>query len=106
MATLNGAKGLLWDDEIGSLEVGKKADLIQYDIRRPEWVPSHDMVRNLVYSADGGSIRTVVVDGRIVVRDRRSSLIAEDSLVAEAREAGARVARRTGLDPQSRWPAI
>jgi 5-methylthioadenosine/S-adenosylhomocysteine deaminase len=106
MATVNGAKGLLWDDEIGSLEVGKKADLIQYDIRRPEWVPTHDMVRNLVYSADGGSIRSVIVDGRVVVRDRRSSLLAEDSLIAEANEAGLRVAHRTGLNSQSKWPAV
>lgn len=106
MATLNGAKGLLWDDAIGSLEIGKKADLIQYDIRRPEWVPTHDMVRNLVYSADGGSIRTVIVDGRAAVRERRSTLVDEDRLIDEAREAGARIAHRLALDPQSKWPAF
>ena len=105
MATLNGAKGLLWDNEIGSLEVGKKADLIQYDIHRPEWVPPHDMVRNLVYSADGGSIRNVIIDGRLVVRDRRSTQVDENKLLDEACEAGLAVARRVGLDPQSKWPA-
>ena len=48
MATINGARALLWDDEIGSLEETKKADLIQFDLERPEWVPCHDPVRTLV----------------------------------------------------------
>jgi cytosine/adenosine deaminase-related metal-dependent hydrolase len=103
MATLNGAKGLLWEDEIGSLEVGKKADLIQYDIRRPEWVPPHDVVRNLVYSADGGSIKNVIVDGRLLVQDRRPMGVDEGKIVDEACEAGLAIARRVGLDPQSKW---
>ena len=105
MATLNGAKGLLWDDEIGSLAVGKKADLIQYDIHRPEWVPPHDMVRNLVYSADGGSIKNVIVDGQVLVRDRRATRVDEGRLLDEACEAGLAIARRVGLDPRSKWPA-
>ena len=105
MATLNGAKGLLWDDEIGSLEVGKKADLIQYDIHRPEWLPPHDMVRNLVYSADGGSIRNVIIDGKVIIRDRHSTQVDENKLLDEACEAGLAIARRAGLDPQSKWPA-
>jgi cytosine/adenosine deaminase-related metal-dependent hydrolase len=105
MATLNGAKGLLWDDEIGSLAVGKKADLIQYDIHRPEWVPPHDMVRNLVYSADGGSIRNVMVDGQLLMRNRRATRVDEVKLLEEACEAGLAIARRVGLDPRSKWPA-
>jgi 5-methylthioadenosine/S-adenosylhomocysteine deaminase len=105
MATLNGAKGLLWDGEIGSLEVGKKADLIQYDIHRPEWVPRHDMVRNLVYSADGGSIKNVIIDGHLLVRNRRATRVDEAKLLDEACEAGLAIARRVGLDPQSKWPA-
>ena len=105
MATLNGAKGLLWDNEIGSLEVGKKADLIQYDIHRPEWLPPHDMVRNLVYSADGGSIRNVIIDGKVIIRDRHSTQVDESKLLDEACEAGLAIARRVGLDPQSKWPA-
>jgi cytosine/adenosine deaminase-related metal-dependent hydrolase len=106
MATLNGAKGLLWDNEIGSLEVGKKADLIQYDIHRPEWLPPHDMVRNLVYSADGGSIKNVIIDGKVIIRDRHSTQVDENKLLDEACEAGLAIARRVGLDPQSKWPAL
>jgi cytosine/adenosine deaminase-related metal-dependent hydrolase len=64
------------------------------------------MVRNLVYSADGGSITNVIVDGQVVVRDRRASrVVDEGKLLDEACEAGLTIARRVGLNPQSRWPA-
>ncbi len=106
MATINGARSLLWDKEIGSIEVGKKADLVQFDLRRSEWVPTHDVVRNLVYSADGGSIKTVIVDGRVVVRDRKAVLIDEGRLVDQAREVGEQIARRTKLKAESKWPRI
>jgi cytosine/adenosine deaminase-related metal-dependent hydrolase len=106
MATVNGAKALLWDKEIGSIEVGKKADLVQFDLRRPEWVPTHDVVRGLVYSASGGSVKTVVVDGRVVVRDGKAVLVDEYRVVDQAREAGERVARRAGLSAESRWPRV
>jgi 5-methylthioadenosine/S-adenosylhomocysteine deaminase len=105
MATINGAKSLLWADEIGSIEVGKRADLVMFDLRRPEWVPTHDVVRNLVYSADGGSVKTVLVDGRIVMRDR-VPLVDEGRVLDEACEVGERVARRTWLAAQSRWPRV
>jgi 5-methylthioadenosine/S-adenosylhomocysteine deaminase len=106
LATINGAKALRWDDEIGSLEIGKSADIVQFDLNRPEWVPNHDVVRNLVYSADGGSVRRVFVDGREIVRDRASTMIDEQKLLDEAREAASQVVRRTGLTPGSRWPRV
>jgi 5-methylthioadenosine/S-adenosylhomocysteine deaminase len=104
MATINGARSLLWDDEIGSIEIGKKADLVQFDLRRPEWVPTHDVVRNLVYSADGGSVKNVIVDGRLILRDRKTVLTDEARLIDDAREAGERIAHRAGLAPASKWP--
>jgi 5-methylthioadenosine/S-adenosylhomocysteine deaminase len=104
MATINGAKALLWDDEIGSIEIGKKADFVQFDIQRPEWIPTHDVVRNLVYSADGGSILRVYVDGRPVVLN--GNFVADDAakLLGLAQEAGRRIARRCGIDSQTKWP--
>ena len=104
MATLNGARGVLWDDELGSVEVGKTADLALYDIETPEWVPRHDVVRNLVYCADGRSIRTVLVDGKVVYDAGRTPGIDAGRAVAEANLAGERIARRLGLDPRRRWP--
>jgi 5-methylthioadenosine/S-adenosylhomocysteine deaminase len=104
MATSNGARAVLWDDALGSVEVGKKADLTLYDLDGPEWVPRHDVVRNLVYCADGRSVRTVLVDGAIVYDDGRATGIDTGKALAEAGAAGERIARRVGLDPRRRWP--
>jgi 5-methylthioadenosine/S-adenosylhomocysteine deaminase len=106
MATLQGARAVLWDDALGSVEIGKRADLTLYDLDGPEWVPRHDVVRNLVYCADGRSVRTVIVDGRIVYGEGRAHGIDTDKTIEEAKAAGERIARRVGLDPRSRWPIV
>jgi cytosine/adenosine deaminase-related metal-dependent hydrolase len=104
MATVHGARAVLLDDVLGSVEIGKRADLTLYDIDGPEWVPRHDIVRNLVYCADGRSVRTVLVDGRIVYDHGRAGGIDTEKTIEEAKEAGERIARRIGLDPHTRWP--
>jgi len=71
MVTRDGAKALLWDNAIGSIEIGRNADLVQYDMSGPEWSPVHDVVRNLVYCADGRSVRNVIIDGSVAVRERQ-----------------------------------
>jgi len=106
MATCNGARAILWDDALGSVEVGKTADLTLYDLETPEWTPRHDVVRNLVYCADGRSVRTVLVDGRVVYEDGRAAGIDAGKALAEASAAGERIARRVGLDPRRRWPVV
>jgi cytosine/adenosine deaminase-related metal-dependent hydrolase len=106
MATLNGARAVLWDDALGSIEVGKRADLTLYDLERPEWVPRHDHVRSLVYGADGGSVRTVLVDGRIVYDGGQVLGIDTGKALEEANAAGLDIARRIGLDPRRRWPVV
>ncbi len=67
MATLLGAEALGLGDQLGSIEVGKKADFVLFDTERPEWQAMWNPVSNLVYNADGRSVHTVVVDGRVVV---------------------------------------
>src|SRR3546814_750781 len=67
MATLGGARALLASDEIGSIEVGKRADLVLHDRDRPEWTPLPNIANQLVWSEDGRSVHTVFVDGRKVV---------------------------------------
>ena len=69
MATINGAKAALLADRIGSIEVGKEADVVLFDTRRPEWQPLINPVANLVYSATGDSVRDVFVAGEQVVAD-------------------------------------
>ena len=69
MATINGAKALKLDDQIGSLEIGKKADLIILDIRQPHLVPCHDPLGLIAYSAQASDVTIVVVDGKILYDD-------------------------------------
>jgi 5-methylthioadenosine/S-adenosylhomocysteine deaminase len=70
MATLGSARAMLMEDEIGSLEAGKRADVILLDLMRPEMVPWHEdnLIENLVYSGTGNLVHTVLVNGNVVVR--------------------------------------
>jgi cytosine/adenosine deaminase-related metal-dependent hydrolase len=104
MATVNGAKALGMSDQIGSLEVGKKADLVLHDTDRPEWRPLSNAISQLVWSADGRGVHSVWVDGRRVVDDYRSTTIDEEKLYAEAQAAADAIIGRSGLPRISAWP--
>ncbi len=99
MATIDGARALGWDHEIGSLEPGKKADFVLFDLDHPEWVPCGDPVQVLVWSATPASIAQTWVDGVPVYVDGAvRTLTDERGLRAEARARAAAVLRRAGLD--------
>ena len=102
MATIDGAKALIWDHEIGSLEVGKAADLAVIDGENPRLSPRHNPVGSIVRYAVGTDVRSVLVDGRLVVDDGRVLTIDEGSLLEEADEVAARV--RDYLVPRRYWP--
>ena len=104
MATLNGAKALGLESEVGSLAVGKKADLVLHDTDRPEWRPLLDVVAQLVWSCDGRGVHSVWVDGRRVVENYRCTLVDEDRLYAEAQAAAVSITKRSGLPRMSVWP--
>ena len=70
MATINGAKALGLDDIIGSLEIGKKADVIVIDTRKPHLVPIFNPISHMVYAAQGSDVQDVIVNGRLLVKDR------------------------------------
>lgn len=70
MATVNGAEALGWTDEIGTLEVGKKADLILLDVTAPHWIPEQEPCAGLAYAAQEGDINTVIVDGNVLMENR------------------------------------
>jgi cytosine/adenosine deaminase-related metal-dependent hydrolase len=107
MATLTGAQALGLGDSQGSIEPGKQADLVLFDTRRPEWQALHNPVNNLVYNADGRSVHTVVVQGRIVIDAYRQSFVDEDRLFETVQEIGERLQARTGISfPRSRWPIV
>ena len=80
MATLGGARRCGMQDQIGSLEVGKRADVVLHDTDRPEWRPLLNVINQLVWSADGRGVHTVVVDGRVVVEDGHMTTIDESAL--------------------------
>jgi 5-methylthioadenosine/S-adenosylhomocysteine deaminase len=106
MATLNGAKAALLADRIGSLEVGKEADIVLFDTQRPEWQPLFNPVANLVYSATGDSVRDVFVAGEQVVSGGRLVKIDEATIYSEIPTAVARFGKHLKLDQmvELRWP--
>lgn len=98
MATIDGARALGWDGEIGSLEVGKRADFVLFDLDHHEWTPYDDPLMALVWSVSPASIAETWVDGRALYRDDRVLTVDEPALRAEARERAADIVRRAGLD--------
>ncbi len=90
MATIDGARAMGLDDEIGSIEVGKRADLIVVDMNKSHSVPANDAISALVYSAEASDVRATVIDGKIVMRDRELLTMDEATVLADAnREAEA-----------------
>ncbi len=96
MATINGARALKIDDRIGSLEVGKQADIILVDMRRPHNTPVHDPVAAVVYSAQGADVTHVMVAGDFRVRDGQVTFLDEGALVEEAQGRAEACAGRVG----------
>jgi len=88
MATIGGARVLGLEKEIGSLETGKRADLITIDLNAPNAVPLYDVYSQLVYALKGANVRDVVINGREVVRDRRCVTLDSPAVLAKAREYG------------------
>ncbi len=98
MATIDGAKALMWDDEIGSLEVGKKADFIIFDLDHIEWSPYTDPLNALVWAASTASIVETWVDGVALYKDNKIQSIDEKEVKIEARRRAAEVVKRAKLD--------
>ena len=91
MATMGGARVLNLHDEIGSLEPGKRADIVLVDTRRPGLTPLYRVYSHLVYAARGSDVTTVIVNGRVVVRDREILTVDEEEVMERARGFGDRV---------------
>ncbi|MBQ2836657.1 MAG: amidohydrolase [Peptococcaceae bacterium] len=83
LATIGGAKALRWDDEIGTLEVGKKADLILVDIDKPHFAPWNNPVSDLVYSAQGSDVKTTIVNGKLLMKDYEVLTLDVERIMAE-----------------------
>src|SRR5438876_1924113 len=86
MATIEGARALHMDKEIGSLETGKKADLILIGLDAPNAVPMYDVYAQLAYTLKGSDVETVIIGGRVVMRDKKLLTVDEPAAIAKARE--------------------
>jgi 5-methylthioadenosine/S-adenosylhomocysteine deaminase len=106
LATVNGARGMGMSKDIGSLEVGKKADLILHDTDRPEWGPMFDAVEQLGISGSPAGVHSVWIDGVKVVEDGHTTLIDEAKVLADGRQAGLELIARTKLPNRTLWPTI
>jgi 5-methylthioadenosine/S-adenosylhomocysteine deaminase len=85
MATTGGAKAML-DPELGQLVPGAKADLVLYDLSAPWWVPLNDPAQQWVFGERGGSVDTVIVDGKVIVEAGRALTIDEKAVLSAAKE--------------------
>jgi 5-methylthioadenosine/S-adenosylhomocysteine deaminase len=91
MATMGSAKGLGLADEIGSLEKGKKADLIIIDLEKPHLTPSLDIISNLVHYANGNDVETTIIDGKIVMDNRKINTVKEADVLKKGEKASIEV---------------
>jgi 5-methylthioadenosine/S-adenosylhomocysteine deaminase len=111
MATIEGARAIGLGDEIGSLEVGKQADLILVDLTAPNLSPVltepvRNIIPNLVYGGSGHEVKTVIVAGQVLVRDYQVLTVDEKAVRAEAQLQAGAVARRVAADPVHREMAL
>jgi len=97
MTTIDAAKALGMEKEIGSLEPGKKADIILVDWFKPHLVPMNMPVYRMVYYANGEDVATVIVDGRILMRDRHVSTVDEGKVLDAAQQESELAVRRVRL---------
>ena len=101
MATINGARALGLENQIGSIEVGKKADLIVLNLRKPHLTPTFNPVSSIVYAAEGADVETVIIDGKIIMENRAVKTLDEERIIRVAVERATGLLERAGLSMAS-----
>jgi 5-methylthioadenosine/S-adenosylhomocysteine deaminase len=91
MATLGGARAIGLDKEIGALTAGRRADLIQVSLSDLHFTPLYDVISHLVYVADEQDVETVVVDGKVLMRDGKVLSVDEARVRSQAEAIAARI---------------
>ncbi len=97
MATIRGARALHLEKEIGSIEKGKRADLVIVDLDDLNQTPYYNIYSDLVYSAKAGDVRSVIIQGRIVMRDRKLLTLNEETIKADARRYREKIVQSVGV---------
>ncbi len=106
LATIDGANAVGMGALVGSIEVGKAADLAVLEASSLGWMPRGDLALQLIWGRASGSVRDVVVNGSLVLRDRRSTTVDVDALRSELVERSGAALRRAGIEVGHRWPAV
>lgn len=99
MATIEAAESLNIHHEVGSLEKGKRGDVITVDISQPHHIPAFDVEATLVYAGGAGDVQDVIVDGKVLMKNRRLVHINEDDLILAVCESAPTAMKEAGLDP-------
>ncbi|KAM6562621.1 hypothetical protein CsatB_022619 [Cannabis sativa] len=102
MATINGAKSVLWDDEIGSLEVGKKADMVVVNPSLWSMVPIHDCISSLVYCMRSENVESVMCNGQWIMKDKKILNMNEGEIISMAKHASSELLKRAGIEIPNR----
>ncbi len=106
MATINGAKALMWDKETGSIEKGKKADLIIVNLDNPRLVPTINPIFDIVARVRGSDVDTVMVNGKVLMENRVVKTMDEAKVIEEAKKRAEGVKERAGREVEWHWPLI
>ncbi len=106
MATIDGARCLLWEKEIGSLEEGKKADLIIINPRSAGSLPVHDPIANMVYAMHSSNVESSMCDGRWLMRDHKVLTVNEEEILENAQFRAASLVKKAGIVLPDRFPVV
>ncbi len=98
MATTDGAKVLGMEKVVGTLQPGMKADIIVIDLDKPHLTPLYDEYSSLVYAAKGSDVTTVLINGKVVMEDRRLTTIDEEEAMNRVDTISLRIKKSMGLD--------
>lgn len=106
MVTVNGAKSVLWDDELGSLEVGKKADIVVVDPSSWSMVPVHDCISSLVYCMRSENVVSVMCNGLWIMKNKKIIYVDEEEVILKAKQASVELLKRAGIKLPTRMNII
>jgi 5-methylthioadenosine/S-adenosylhomocysteine deaminase len=106
MVTSEGARAVLWEDEIGSIEVGKKADLTIINPDTATMLPMHDPIANMVTSMRTENVESVIADGKWIMREGKILVVNEQEIIEESKLRAAAIARRAGINLPNRFNVV
>lgn len=106
MGTINGARAILDEENLGSLEPGKKADFIIINPDSVDMLPLHDKIANIVSSMRSNNVESMICNGQWIMRDRKVLTVDEEEIIREAKERAKSIYKRAGIILPDRFPIV